>query len=162
MSSAPYYTSPMQCEDEDGEKERFSHGNGSRNGKASLFIIIAVCVIAVICLIVGIALMVKSGGRRTVYSHTKSTSKNQANEQCKFSKEAERIGLEAFLTKVKQQFYKYHPENTALHPDAATDKEKVRRDYSAYIPTPAKIKERTDAAISLLAEISKKVGLLIY
>ena len=142
---------------DDGKKFGIVFGGGKANGsRASVFMIIAVCIIALACLCAGIALMAKAkkcdDGTGSVSSASKSTS---TVDQCKYSDEAKRIGLDSFLQKVKDTYYKLHPENTAWHPKATVDK--IRKDYRAYDPTPAKIKERTDMAMSLLKEISAQV-----
>ena len=144
-------------EKDDGKKFSIIFGGGKANGsRASFFMIIAVCIIALACLCAGIALMAKAkkceDGTSSVSSASKSAS---AKEQCKYSVEAKRIGLDSFLKKVRDTFYTLHPENTAWHPEANVDK--IRKDYRAYDPTPAKIKERTDMAMSLLKEINTQV-----
>ena len=163
MASPTKFTSQTELVDEE-TKKKFSieYGYGTTKGKTGLVIIAAVCVISMACLFAGIALMATSKACNNTHSQAGSAGKTDAlKEQCKFSKEAQRIGLEAFLKKVREQFFKYHPENTAYHPDAVSDKEKIRKDYSAYDPTPAKIKERTDGAMALLAEINAQVYSLI-
>ncbi len=156
------FTSETELVDGAGKKTfsiEFQKGGGI--GRTGLIIIALVCIVGFACLIAGIVLMAKSADCKSSSAKTGSTGTSTGGadkDQCKFSKEAQRIGLEAFLNKVRNEFYKQHPQNTAWHPDANTDKEKIRRDYSAYDPTPAKIKARTDAAMALLAEIQKQVS----
>ena len=140
-----------------GKKFGIMFGGEKKNGsRASIFVIVAVCIIALACLCAGIALMAKTkecdDSPSTPSNGAKSTS---SKEQCKYSDEAKRIGLDSFLEKVRETFYRLHPENTAWHPKATRDK--IQKEYRAYDPTPAKIKERTDTAMSLLNEINAQV-----
>jgi len=151
----PKTQSKTELVDNDGGKKFgvvFTEGK-KNGGRTSIFIAAAVFIIALACLIAGIVLMAKARkcdeGSNAVSSAAKSTK-----EQCEYSKEAKRIGLDSFLKKVQDTFYVLHPENIAWHPRA--DHVKIRKEYQAYDPTPAKIKERTDRAIALLNEINAK------
>eukprot|EP00794_Sanderia_malayensis_P009553 gene9553-10540_t len=164
------FSSKTELVDDDGGKKTFSiefqKGSASGLGRTALIIIAVVCLVGIACLIAGIVLMTKSSNCKGAGTNGSSStgsktggggsSTDNAGDQCKFSDEAKRIGLEKFLNKVKSEYYKQHPQNTAWHPDLASDKEKIRRDYAAYDPTPAKIKARTDAAWALLSEIEKQ------
>ncbi len=165
MASTNKLTSEAELVEGDGKKRftiDYSDSNSGR--KTGLIVIGIVCVCALACFIAGIVLISQSTKceKTTPSASSGSSGKTSKDkEQCAFSKEAQRIGLEAFLNKVRDEYYKQHPQNTAWHPSARTDKEKVRRDYASYDPTPAKIKERTDAANRLLAEIQKQVIILV-
>ena len=160
MATTKQFSSKTELVDEETDKTFRIDFKGS-NGKTGLIILAVICVIAVACLCTGIALIAKTGkcksdeGSIKGQDTTGSKGASTKQEQCKYSEEAKRIGLDEFLKKVKNTYYKTHPENTAWHPDSTTDK--IRQEYRAYDPTPAKIKERTDAAISLLNEINSKV-----
>lgn len=159
MATTKQFSSKTELVDEETDKTFRIDFKGS-NGKTGLIILAVICVIAVSCLCTGIALIAKTGKCESVTGSTKGQSKTGSTgtsmkQQCSYSAEAKRIGLDEFLKKVKEIYYKNHPENTVWHPDSTTDK--IRKEYRAYDPTPAKIKERTDAAISLLNEINSKV-----
>ena len=153
-------SSKSELVDEEGRKFGVSFGGKSKGGgRTSFFIIGAICFIAIACLCAGIVLLAKTKSCKDdskAGTSSATTGKSTLKEQCKFSDEAKRIGLETFLKKVKDTYYRVHPENAAWHPDATTDR--IRKEYRAYDPTPAKIKERTDAAITLLNEINAKVS----
>lgn len=150
------FASKTELVDDDGKKFGVTFSKGAVNsGRSSIFIIAAVCIIALACLCAGIALMAKT--KTCEVKDESGTAASKAwKAQCDYSSEANKIGLGAFLKKIKDQFYKLRPENTAWHPKANADK--IRQEYRAYDPTPAKIKERTDVAISLLKEINAKVS----
>ena len=151
------FASNTELVDDDGKTFGIKFSGGAKGGgRTSIIIIAAVCIIALACLCAGIALMVKT---KSCESSKSGSTTSSLKDQCKYSDEAKRIGLNSFLIKVKDTFYKLHPENTAWHPEADTDK--IRKEYRAYDPTPAKIKERTDKAMLLLEEINKKVRYMI-
>lgn len=72
---------------------------------------------------------------------------------CSYSTEAQRMGLETFLHKVKATYYKINPNNVVYDPDSTPAS--IRRDFGPYNPHPNAIRERTDAARSLYREINK-------
>ena len=148
--------SKTELVDSDGGKKFgvvFAEGK-TNGGHTGIFIAAAVFIIALACLIAGIVLMAKAG-KCSEGSNAASSAAKSTKEQCEYSKEAKRIGLDSFLKKVQSTFYVLHPENTAWHPRA--DHVKIRKEYQAYDPTPVKIKERTDRAMDLLKEINGKV-----
>lgn len=153
--------------------------NVKKVGKARIVTLILLAV-AVIFLVVGIVLIsvasskkegqhVKSGsgdaqrGNGEKPTSAKPTSANQTSAKptsaptetsCAFSEEAQRTGLHEFLSRVKNTYYKLHPYDVYYDPDVTTSR--IKEEYVAYDPTPSVIKERTDAALALLKEISSK------
>ncbi|KAJ7394049.1 hypothetical protein OS493_003722 [Desmophyllum pertusum] len=84
------------------------------------------------------------------------TSKAQTREKstaCNYSDEAQRVGLEAFLRKVKSTYYKMNPNNVVYDPDSTP--KSIRRDFSPYNAHPNAIRDRTDAARALCREANK-------
>lgn len=84
------------------------------------------------------------------------TSKAQTREKstaCNYSDEAQRVGLEAFLRKVKSTYYKMNPNNVVYDPDSTP--KSIRRDFSPYNAHPNAIRDRTDAAKALCREANK-------
>ena len=153
--------------------------NVKKLGKARIVTLILLAV-AVIFLVVGIVLIsvasskkegqhVKSGsgdaqrGNGEKPTSAKPTSAKPTSAKptsaptetsCAFSEEAQRTGLHEFLSRVKNTYYKLHPYDVYYDPDVTTSR--IKEEYVAYDPTPSVIKERTDAALDLLKEISSK------
>ena len=123
-----------------------------RGPDRSKIVAIAVIILGVVLLIVGIALIAVSASKQCSSSEA-ATSQPQASS-CAFSAEANRVTLGEFLEEVKDIFYKLHPFKIQYHPEVELFDERVRNTYTAYDPTPAAIKKRTDAALDLYAKIS--------
>ncbi len=142
---------------------------GSKLSKERIVTLVMLAV-AVIILIVGVVLIaVAAGDKKTAEKDSGSISKQDGDEKtttltptattgpsgrCDFSEEAKRVGLDGFLNRVKATYYKLHPYEVHLDPDASTESIKV--EYVAYDPTPSVIKNRTDTSRALFKEINEK------
>ena len=159
---------------------------GSFFSDKSKRILIIIALIALILFIVGVALIGTAVNKKCPESTTISTGKSSGgkppptkspststsawkpspsssptsspskNERCKYSEEAKRVGLDTFLKKVHDTYYKLHPENAVWRPKSTADS--IRKEYSAYDPTPQAVKKRTDTAYELLNEINGMVS----
>lgn len=101
---------------------------------------------------VGVTLCAVDDGDSKCNEDTSKLRRN-ASMVCSYSSEAERIGLEAFLRKVKATYYKMNPNNVVYDPDATP--ESIRRDFSPYSSHPSAIRQRTDAARALYQEANE-------
>ena len=130
--------------------------------------VLVVFIIAAVLLIVGIALIAAASikSRDCAAKNSKESSitgeetkpgggSESSSDLCKFSSEAQKIGLEDFLNKVKNTYYAVHPYSFVYHPDVKTP-EQLKAGFFAYDPSPSATKNRTDTAWSLLDEINDK------
>ena len=145
-----------------------SDGPGITSGRKfskERIITLVILAAAIIVLIVGIVLIAVASGEKktssklgqeekTTASVPTSTATPSPPDRCGFSEEAKRVGLEEFLIRVKETYYKLHPYEVHFDPDASTERIKV--EYVAYDPTPSVIKNRTDTSLALLKEINGK------
>lgn len=92
-------------------------------------------------------------GGDTKSSADSSKAETKTSTACSYSNEAQRVGLETFLHKVKATFYKMNPNNVVYDPDSTPAS--IRRDFKPYNAHPDAIRERTEAARSLYREINK-------
>ena len=127
------------------EKDVKSAASGFSAGRIVSIVILAV---GLIFLLAGIVLIVLA-----VNNDKKATGQRDQNN-CEFSREANRVGLGEFLSRVKATYYKLHPYDVHRDPEVKT--ETIKAEYSAYDPTPYMIKKRTDTALALLKEINDK------
>ena len=99
----------------------------------------------VICLITGIVLL------------TRDTPCDQntpeISERCSYSDKAVRGGLDTFLQKVQDCYYRLHPNRIAYK--LGVSPSEIREKYRSYDPSPSNIKLITDEAWVLLDEINK-------
>jgi hypothetical protein len=116
-------------------------------------------VIALIVLVTGVVFLIV--GIALIASVKKSTcaadSSSDSERFCRFSDEANRIGLGEFIDRVKTTYFKLHKYNVVYDPDVGMNPESLERvkvEFTPYDPTPSLIKERTDAAWGLLKEIN--------
>jgi hypothetical protein len=115
--------------------------------------VVVCCLLAVTgvaCLIAGIVLF-----------HTKSASCDKptgggtsSRVTCRFSEEAQRVGLPEFLQKVQDTFYDLHPERIALKTNVSV--KEILEKFASYDPSPAKLQQTTDKSLELLREIKSK------
>ena len=98
-----------------------------------------------VCLITGIVLLT-----RDTCDHEDSDTSNR----CSYSNEAVRGGLDTFLQKVQDSYYRLHPNRIASK--AGVSPSEIREKYRSYDPSPNNIKLVTDEALALLEEINMK------
>ena len=98
-----------------------------------------------ICLITGIILLTRDTPCAEV---TPGIS-----ERCSYSDEALRGGLDTFLQKVQDSYFRLHPNRIAYKPRVSPSE--IREKYRSYDPSPSNIKLITDEAWALLDEINK-------
>jgi len=98
-----------------------------------------------ICLITGIVLLTRDT------SCVESTP--QTSERCSYSDEAVRGGLDTFLKKVQDSYYRLHPNKIADKPGVSPTE--IRGKYRSYDPSPSNIRLITDEAWALLDEINQ-------
>ena len=80
-------------------------------------------------------------------------SPNKA-ERCSYSEEAITKGLDKFLQKVQDSYYRLHPNKISTKPNVSPAE--IRAKYRSYYPSPRNIKIITDEALALLVEINAK------
>ena len=123
----------------------------------SRIVLIVLAVIAIIILIVGIVLIALAAKKKDCDEkddkHPGSTDEQTSSTFCEYSEEAKRIGLDDIILRVKKSYYDNHPFQLPNDPDATRDD--IKEKYTAYNPTPEYIKQVTDAAWELLAEINQ-------
>lgn len=131
---------------------------GSSSGKRRK-LAISFFVFGFILAVVGIVLITVAILRNCGEASKRSYEGQEKDTHCAYSTEAKRSGFDDFLDKVKKTYFELHKSKAAYDPDKrkATDikgfLEHVKSVYTAYVPTPNNIKERTDAAWKLLEEI---------
>ena len=103
---------------------------------------------------VGVTLSLIAGGY-SEYSENRSKLRMRRGTSvlCSYSSETQRVGLEAFVRKVKTTYYKMNPNNVVYDPDSTP--ESVRREFFPYNSHPSAIRRRTDAARALYQEANK-------
>ena len=136
-----------------------SPGTGLFLSRKSKMLIIVMALISLILFIIGVVLIATA--RKKCQSNTSGSKRGLGgaateNERCKFSEEARRVGLKAFLKKVKDNYYRLHPEKIGRTLKSTADD--IRKKYIAYDPSPQAIKQRTDTAYQLFDEIKGKVS----
>lgn len=115
---------------------------------------IAIAAAVILCL-VGI-ILVGIGGTELSKDEkvcSKGRSLKEAIKQskpCDYSNEANRVGLDDFLKKVKSTYFKMRPNNVVYDPDSTPVS--VRQTFSPYNAHPDAIRDRTDAARRLFKE----------
>ena len=107
---------------------------------------IVFCLVGIILVAVGGANLSKAGQ----CGEEASKGKIEQPKPCEYSDEAEHVGLDEFLKKVKSTYYKMHPNNAVYDPDATPAS--IREDFSPYNAHPEAIRARTDAARALYNE----------
>ena len=121
--------------------------------KTPLYLAIAAavvfCLVGIILVGVGGAKMSKAGKICSEQS-PKGKMKQSKPQPCEYSDEANRVGLDEFLKKVKSTYYKMNPNNAVYDPDSTPAS--IRQDFSPYNAYPYAIRERTDVARSLFNE----------
>ena len=106
-----------------------------------------ILIVGLICLFVGIALIVQS--KTSEECDSKKTTTDL--EQCEYSEEAKRVGLDRFLQKAQDRYFELIPNKIADKPGVKPAE--IREKYRSYDPTPANIKRVTDEAAKLVKEL---------
>ena len=101
-----------------------------------------------ICLITGIVIL---AGHTSCEEATPHADSNTL-DRCLYSDEAVRGGLDTFLQKVQDSYYRLHPNKIAYKPGVSPSE--IREKYRSYDPSPNNIKLITDEAWALLDEIN--------
>ena len=102
-----------------------------------------------ICLIIGIVILT----RDTAPCDENENEMPLSADRCSYSDEAVRGGLDTFLQKVQDSYYRLHPNRIASKPKVSPSE--IREKYRSYDPSPSNIKLITDEAWVLLDEINK-------
>ncbi|KAL9986409.1 hypothetical protein ACROYT_G000554 [Oculina patagonica] len=164
------------------DSSNIKFGRGPSKERILTLVVLAV---GIIFLIVGIVLIAMAAAdKKSVEKSTGGTSKQGGQEEqttasvppttmrvststlaptatpgpCNYSDEAQRVGLDEFLRKVKTTYYKMNPNNAVYDPDSTPTT--IRQDFSPYNAHPNAIRARTDAARALYdeaQELDKKV-----
>lgn len=95
------------------------------------------------CLIIGIVILTRDT----------PCAEKPTSDRCSYSDEAVRGGLDMFLQKVQDSYYRLHPNRIAYKPRVLPSE--IREKYRSYDPSPSNIKLITDEAWALLDEINK-------
>lgn len=98
-----------------------------------------------ICLITGIVLLTRDTPC--------DKSSPDTSDRCSYSDEAVRGGLDSFLQKVQDSYYRLHPNRIAYKPGVSPTE--IRKKYRSYDPSPSNIKLITDEAWALHDEINQ-------
>ena len=112
-----------------------------------LVLTVFLAVTGLICLIIGIVFLA-----RDISCDQESTLK-PSSDRCSYSDEAKRSGLDAFLMKVQNSYYRLHPNKIASKRGVSPSE--IRQKYRSYNPSPSNIKLVTDEAWRLLEEENK-------
>ena len=104
-------------------------------------------VTGLICLIIGIVFLARDT------SCDQESALKPSSDRCSYSDEAKRSGLDAFLMKVQDSYYRLHPNKIAYKPGVSPSE--IRQKYLSYNPSPSNIKLVTDEAWRLLDEVNK-------
>ncbi|KXJ22647.1 uncharacterized protein LOC110252025 [Exaiptasia diaphana] len=113
--------------------------------KRTTYIVAGVCLIAIIVLIVGIVLIVKSTDKDT------SSGSKEASDRYKFSNEALSSGFAKFLQKVQDSDFEVFPEAIVYKPNVTVDE--IKRVFKPFDSSWKNLKKRTDTAKELLDEV---------
>ena len=106
-------------------------------------------VTGLICLIIGIVLLT----RGTKCEETPLAKPRSVSDRCSYSDEAKRSGLDTFLQKLQDSYFRLHPNKIAFKPGVKPSE--IRLKYRAYNPSPDNIKLITDEAMRLLKEVNQ-------
>ena len=104
-------------------------------------------VTGLICLIIGIVFLARDT------SCDQESALKPSSDRCSYSDEAKRSGLDAFLMKVQDSYYRLHPNKIAYK--LGVSPSQIRQKYRSYNPSPSNIKLVTDEAWRLLDEVNK-------
>ena len=91
-------------------------------------------VTGLICLIIGIVLLT----RGTKCEETPLAKPRSVSDRCSYSDEAKRSGLDTFLQKLQDSYFRLHPNKIAFKPGVKPSE--IRLKYRAYNPSPDNIK----------------------
>eukprot|EP00112_Aurelia_sp_Birch-Aquarium-sp1_P011295 Seg2375.5 transcript_id=Seg2375.5/GoldUCD/mRNA.D3Y31 product="hypothetical protein" protein_id=Seg2375.5/GoldUCD/D3Y31 len=86
-----------------------------------------------------------------VYEDQRETKRTTKRPYCEFSEEAKKSKFINFLNKVQDTFYELHPFLIGTLPNV--DQARIKRTFKPFDATPARRKERTDGAKTLLTEL---------
>lgn len=134
----------------------YSSSSGKLRKLATAFLVFGFILAVVGIVLITVAVLRNCGEASSKRSH----EGQEKDTQCLYSSEAKRSSFDKFLDKVKTTYFELHKSKAAYNPDKrkSTDVkgflEHVKSVYTAYIPTPRNIKERTDTAWKLLEEIN--------
>ena len=109
-----------------------------------------ILLLSIACLIIGIALITLSKAK---CDNDTLQSDDRGRQLCTPSEEGKRVQLKSFFEKVAGIYRTFHPSVIAFQ---VRDPEIIRREFQADIPTPRRLKEKTDAALELLRELDAK------
>ena len=122
-----------------------------RQSRRPLYIVAFLAVCGLILLIVGIVLLVKTKACEKRIGEEKPTSSKQ---RCEYSTEAVNFGLDKFLQKVQDSYYKAFPSDIVYKAGVKVDE--IKRTFKPFDPSPENLKKITDTAKELLREINAK------
>ena len=143
-----------------GIPEVKTQSTSERNGAQKLIVGLIVF-LGIVCLVVGIILLFLAKSKaqeceREVNVTCKYLQNGTASfaKSCSLSEEAQRVGLNEFISKVRTKYYELHP-NWAMD-DLTASAATIRKRFQAYDPSPLALKRKTDAALELFQEINNK------
>jgi hypothetical protein len=105
------------------------------------FLVAAVLVIGIGCLIAGIILIVRAPEKL-----------EETPSKWGFSAEGNRVGLEKVLKKIQDKYFELYPNKIANKPSVSSDE--VKKKFKPFDPSPLLIKQRTDSSRELLKELN--------
>lgn len=125
------------------------------------YLLVALVLIAAICLVVGIVLIALGASKLHCPSKSSSDQTKVSDKErfCGFSEEAKRAGIDKFMEKVQKKFYELHPymiyddPDIKHNPDRAAAVKRVQNEFTAYNIAPSTLKTKTDTAWQLLKEL---------
>ena len=113
-----------------------------------LIIVTVLGIVGLICLCVGIAFIVQAKKSDDCTTQTAAQT-----DQCEYSKEAKRVGLDDFLRQAQDKYYELNPHKIGFKPGVEPDE--IRKRYRSYDPTPNNIKWITDEAVKIADNLEK-------
>ncbi|EDO31412.1 predicted protein [Nematostella vectensis] len=117
--------------------------------------LVPLVILACIAIITGLALIIVGAVRKPECAGPKGSSTGEdSREECRFSEEAKRAGLQEFLKKAQSKYYEMNPDNVAWQPEVPDRRKHLKERYFPYNPDPKQLKKKTDAALALLSEVN--------
>ena len=105
-------------------------------------IVVGIILAGLACLVAGIVLMVQANQQKAINQCLEPKTYRLTKNECSYSSEATRAGLDKFLQEAHEKFYELLPHKIAFKPYVTTSEIRLR--YKTYDPSPMSIKYVTD------------------
>lgn len=125
---------------------QYKSPSNKRRTRCLIFLFVFLAIACLVFFFVGIALIAEANRSR----HDCQTEKQRSNN-CDYSEEAKRVGLDDFFQKAQDKYYELNPNKIATKPGVTSAE--VKKRYHSYDPAPGRIKLITDEAAKLANDI---------